>query len=107
MKLLTIAAAADRLSVSIDTLRGLVRDGEMRFVNVGRGKVKPRIMFTDRDIDDFVTRRSSRVTLSKSRKANGAAALGSGEGFAALRKKVEGMTSSERAEYFKRNRAGS
>jgi excisionase family DNA binding protein len=54
----TPAQAARRLGVSNRTLRGLVTSGEVRYVNVGRGKQRERVMFTDSDLDDFVANRT-------------------------------------------------
>ena len=54
----TPAQAARRLRVSIRTLRGLVTSGELRYVNVGRGRQREKMMFTDSDLDDFVANRT-------------------------------------------------
>jgi excisionase family DNA binding protein len=54
----TPAQAARRLGVSNRTLRGLVTSGEVRYVNVGRGKQRERVMFTDSDLDDFISNRT-------------------------------------------------
>ena len=54
----TLAQAARRLGISIRTLRGLITSGELRYVNVGRGKQRERVMFTDSDLDDFVAGRT-------------------------------------------------
>jgi excisionase family DNA binding protein len=54
----TPAQAARRLGVSNRTLRGLVTSGEVRYVNVGRGKQRERVMFTDSDLDDFIANRT-------------------------------------------------
>ena len=48
----TPRSAADWLGVSVKTLRGLVQDGELRYVNVGRGKKNIRRMFADEDLQD-------------------------------------------------------
>ena len=91
----TIAETAERLRISEDMLRGLVRDGEMRFVNVGRGKIKPRIMFTDRDIDDFIAARQRRLacpsTSRKARRTTGTSSNVVVTGFAALRARQPGF----------------
>jgi excisionase family DNA binding protein len=50
--------AARRLGVSIRTLRGLVSSGDLRYVNVGRGKQREKIMFTDNDINDLIAGRT-------------------------------------------------
>src|SRR6202043_2597920 len=52
--------AARALGVSVKTLNGFVRDGEIRYIDVGRGKKKIRRMFTDEDMDEFKERRARR-----------------------------------------------
>jgi excisionase family DNA binding protein len=42
--------AADRLGVSVKTLKGYVSDGELRYISVGRGRKKVRRKFTDRPL---------------------------------------------------------
>jgi excisionase family DNA binding protein len=54
----TPSQAARRLGVSIRTLRGLVSAGDLRYVNVGRGKQREKIMFTDNDLDDLIASRT-------------------------------------------------
>jgi|SRR5215467_6831026 len=54
--------AAKRLNVSVDQLQGFVRDGELTYVNMGRGKKKIRRMFAESDISDFIERRRRRNT---------------------------------------------
>ena len=54
----TKAQAARRLNISIRTLRGLVASGELRYVNVGRGKQREKMMFTDSDLDGFIAKRT-------------------------------------------------
>jgi excisionase family DNA binding protein len=51
---------ADRLGVSLGTLDGLVHDGSLPFVNVGRGKKRPRRMFTETAVEDFIAGRTKR-----------------------------------------------
>src|SRR5215469_14598733 len=52
--------AAERLQTSVEQLTGFVRDGELKYVNLGRGKKRPRRMFTDDDLDEFIERRKRR-----------------------------------------------
>lgn len=52
--LLTLKEAAARLTSTTDQVMGLVADGELKFINVGRGKLKPRYRFDEADIDDFI-----------------------------------------------------
>jgi hypothetical protein len=47
-------SAAERLGVSVKTLNGYVRDGELRYILVGSGNKKPRRRFTDPDLDDLI-----------------------------------------------------
>jgi excisionase family DNA binding protein len=54
----TPAQAARRLGVSIRTLRNLVSTGGLRYVNVGHGKQRERIMFTDNDLNDLIASRT-------------------------------------------------
>lgn len=54
----TQAQAARRLGISIRTLRGLVSAGDLRYVNVGHGKQREKIMFTDSDLDDLIASRT-------------------------------------------------
>src|SRR5215469_18966442 len=64
MELFPPKEAARKLCVSVDQIEGFVRDGELSFVNVGRGKKKRRMMFTQADIEDFIERRRRRNTCS-------------------------------------------
>ena len=71
-ELRTPREAAKLLRVSIKTLNGHIRDGELRYINIGRGAKKPRKMLTDMDIDEFIQRRTRRNVpqcQSTSRKA--------------------------------------
>jgi hypothetical protein len=52
--------AADKLNVTIEQLMGFVLDGELRYVNTGRGKKRPRYAFTDVDINELIERRQTR-----------------------------------------------
>jgi len=54
----TPSQAARRLVISIRTLRGLVSAGDLRYVNVGRGKQREKMMFTDSDLDGFIAERT-------------------------------------------------
>lgn len=58
--LLTPKQAADRLTITVDQLSGLVQDGEITYINVGRGKKRPRRRYTIPDLDDFEERRRRR-----------------------------------------------
>lgn len=69
--LLTLKEAAARLTSTTDQVMGLVADGELKFINVGRGKLKPRYRFDEADIDDFIhqqrTRQEPSCRFSKSK----------------------------------------
>ena len=52
--LLTAAQAAAKLNCSIKTLNGHVKAGGLKYVAIGRGTKRPRKMFTDADLDEFV-----------------------------------------------------
>jgi hypothetical protein len=54
----TQAQAARRLNISIRTLRGLVSAGDLRYVNVGHGKEREKMMFTDNDLNDLIASRT-------------------------------------------------
>jgi excisionase family DNA binding protein len=62
--------AANRLGVSVDTLDGIVRDGALAFVNVGRGEKRPRRMFDEHDVDAFIETRKQRCTSTKTASRN-------------------------------------
>jgi excisionase family DNA binding protein len=54
----TPAQAARRLNISVRTLRGLIKSGELRYVNLGHGKQREKIMFTDSYLDDLIASRT-------------------------------------------------
>src|SRR5262245_53826921 len=51
----TAAQAAAKLGCSIKTLNGHVDAGELRYVIIGHGKKRPRRMYADADLDEFIT----------------------------------------------------
>ena len=55
--LLTTGEAAKVLKISPKTLTGHVKDGSLKYVNVGRGTIKPRRMFPPAELEDFTQRR--------------------------------------------------
>ena len=88
--LLTPRQAAARLNCSQKTLTSHVKDGNLRYVNIGLGSKKPRRMFTDADISDFITRRTQRdapcqFSNLKARRSTTSIFKSSGRGFMALR----------------------
>jgi hypothetical protein len=58
--LLTPKMAAADLGISTKTLTGHADDGELRYINVGRGKKKKRRMYTRADLEEFKERRAQR-----------------------------------------------
>jgi hypothetical protein len=51
--LLTLKDTAARLRTTGEQVKGLVRDGKLKAINVGRGTIKPRYRFAEADIEDF------------------------------------------------------
>ncbi|WP_410052225.1 helix-turn-helix domain-containing protein [Bradyrhizobium sp. SZCCHNS30582] len=54
MKLFDLKEAADRLGTSVDHVRALIDDGRLQYVNIGRGRKRPRYRFTDADLNEFI-----------------------------------------------------
>jgi len=54
VKLFDLKEAAKRLGASVDHVRALVDDGRLPYVNIGRGRKRPRYRFTDADLHEFV-----------------------------------------------------
>ena len=52
--LLTKDDAAAKLGCSVKTLDGHVESGALRYVAIGHGRKRPRRMFTDADLDNFI-----------------------------------------------------
>src|SRR5258705_13788823 len=69
--LLDAKQAAKWLNITEDQLVALVYDGEISYINVGRGKKRPRRRFAEEDIEDFKERRRRReACLSTSPKSH-------------------------------------
>lgn len=72
MELFDLKEAAKRLGVSVDHLRALVDDGRLRYVNIGRGRKRPRYCFADTDLNEFIeanrAREEAPCPSSRSRK---------------------------------------
>ena len=60
-KLFDLKRAARKLGISEDQTRGLVQDGELQFINLGRGKKRPRMRFTEADLDELIERRRRKI----------------------------------------------
>jgi excisionase family DNA binding protein len=58
--LLTPQEAARRLNITEDQLSAFAQDGEIAYINVGRGKKWPRRRYEEDDIRDFLERRRRR-----------------------------------------------
>lgn len=83
-ELLTVKQAAEQLGVSIDQVRGFVQDGDLAYINIGRGKKRSTYRFTQADLDDFIERRRKRdVPLDLGRGTRNVS--GNGLGFMAAR----------------------
>jgi hypothetical protein len=60
--LLTAAQAAARLGVTVDQFMGHVEDGAIDYINVGRGKKRPRYRFAPADLETF---KAARITTEQ------------------------------------------
>ena len=71
LRLLNLKEVAQRLQISVEQVRGLVGDGELSYINLGRGKKRPRMRFAEEDVDALIERRRRKITpcLSTSRKS--------------------------------------
>jgi excisionase family DNA binding protein len=56
-ELLILDQAAAYLNVTADQVTAFVQDGELRFINVGRGSKRPRYRFTIEDLQEFIQQR--------------------------------------------------
>jgi hypothetical protein len=57
---------ATRLGMSVKQVKTLaLKDGELRFINIGRGTKNVRMMFTDADVEEFIKRRAKRNTTQQ------------------------------------------
>jgi hypothetical protein len=88
-KLFTLKQAARKLGITTDQVRGFVDDGELQYINAGRGKKYPRLKFTDADLDDFIERRRRKstpcLTNRKSHRTTASTLKSEVIGFTALR----------------------
>jgi excisionase family DNA binding protein len=62
--LLNSKEAARRLNITTDQLTALVQDGEISYINVGRGMKRPRRRYAEEDLADFLERRRGRECRS-------------------------------------------
>jgi excisionase family DNA binding protein len=96
-QLFDLKQAAQKLAISEEQARGLIKDGDLRFINVGRGQKRPRMRFTEADLDELIERRrrKSEPCLSTDRKNHRITSLTSKPvviGFSALRNARLGKT---------------
>ena len=67
--LLTASEAAVKLRCSVKTLNGYVAAGALKYVAIGHGTKRPRKMFTDADLDQFIANQTRKdVPMSVFRK---------------------------------------
>jgi excisionase family DNA binding protein len=59
-QLLTVKQAATLLAVSTSTLREFVRNGEIAYIQKGRGTERQHMSFHPEDIEDFIKRNRTR-----------------------------------------------
>jgi excisionase family DNA binding protein len=89
----TPAEAAQRLNVTPEQVIGFAHDGELHYVNVGRGLKRPRYRFTDADIDELIEKRKQRGAICRSTErrsrahTSGTTSSSVVEGFAARRER--------------------
>jgi Helix-turn-helix domain len=88
--LLTPKMAARSLGISVKTLTAHADDGEIRYINVGRGKKNKRRKYTRADLEEFNERRARRDVKCQSintKRARTTTSISSTEagGFMALR----------------------
>jgi|SRR5216683_1011270 len=57
-----ILATAIKLNVTAEKVRAFVRDGDLKYINVGHGSKKPRYRFTDSDINELIEKRKQQET---------------------------------------------
>ena len=69
--LLTIDQAAAYLGITEDQVAGFVQDGELSYINVGRGKKRARYRFTIPDLQAFIEHRRRREVSCRSTNPKG------------------------------------
>ena len=69
--LLVIGQAAAYLGITEDQVAGFVQDGELSYINVGRGKKRARYRFTIPDLQAFIEHRRRREVLCRSTSPKG------------------------------------
>jgi excisionase family DNA binding protein len=69
--LLMTGQAAAYLGITDDQVAAFVQDGELNYINVGRGKKRARYRFTIPDLQEFIERRRRREVLCRSTSQKG------------------------------------
>ena len=69
-ELLTIDQAAAYLDITDDQVAAFVQDGELSYINMGRGKKRARYRFTIPDLQAFIEHRRRREVFCRSTKPN-------------------------------------
>lgn len=59
--LLTLQQVAKLLAITGKAVSALVHQGELPFIAIGSGKVRPRMRFERRDVEEFIQRRKTRL----------------------------------------------
>jgi hypothetical protein len=60
--LLSADEAAQHLNITPDQVKGFAQDGDLHYIDVSRGKKRPRMRFTIEDLNEFIERRKRRDT---------------------------------------------
>ena len=82
LNLRTAREAAARLRCSPKTLKGHVNSGALRYVIIGHGKLRPRRMYTDDDLDALIelqTRKDVSCLSTPTRARRSTAMISGGE----------------------------
>jgi excisionase family DNA binding protein len=66
--LLTPAEVAEKLRVTPEQIRSLIRQGQISAVNVGTGPKRPLYRITGQAFDDFLNRRRQPCSVAKRRR---------------------------------------
>ena len=61
-----LPAVAGKLNVTNEKVRGFVRAGDLKFINVGHGTKRSRYRFTDADINALIEKRKTQEILCPS-----------------------------------------
>jgi hypothetical protein len=67
----TAAQAVAKLNCSIKTLNAHVAAGDLRYVSIGKGRKRPRRMFADADLNEFITNQTRKDSPCLSTRTRG------------------------------------